>query len=158
MSEDLAKRVDRLESIESIKALKHVYMKHCDLGYPPDKLGPLFTDDAVWTSKAFGHHDGRAAIEAFFGGISAQIVFAAHLAMNFVIEVDGDTGTGEWRILMPCTMMEDGRKVSRWILGDYIEEYVRRDGVWRFRKIDFHVNFNVPSDQSWADTATVRPS
>lgn len=57
---------------------------------------------------------------------------------------------------MPCTMMEDGQQVSRWILGDYDEEYVRQDGVWMFRKIDFLVNFNVPSLESWAGTEIVR--
>lgn len=153
---DLEARIDRLESIEAIKKLKHVYMNWCDLGYPPEKLGPLFTEEAVWTSAVFGHHAGRAAIESFFGGISARIVFAAHLAMNFVIEVEGDRATGTWRILMPCTMEEEGRKVSRWILGDYDEAYRRQDGVWRFSKIDFLVNFNVPSLESWAGQEAVR--
>ncbi len=156
MSESLEARIDRLESIEAIEKLKHVYMKHCDLGYEPADLGPLFVEEAVWTSAAFGHHAGRKAIEDFFGGISAQIVFAAHLAMNCVIEVEGDRASGQWRMLMPCTTMEDGQKVSRWILGDYDERYVRRDGVWRFRKIDFLVNFNVPSLESWAGKEAVR--
>jgi hypothetical protein len=156
MSDALAERIDRLESVEAIKKLKHIYMRYCDLGYPPDKLGPLFAEDAVWTGREFGHHRGRAAIEAFFGGVSAQIVFAAHLAMNAIIEVDGDRGTGKWRIFMPCTMMEDGRKVSRWLLGDYEEEYIRLSGVWLFKKIDFLANYNVPFDQSWAESATVR--
>ena len=156
MADDLAARVDRLESIDAIRKLKHVYMKHCDLGYLPADLGPLFVDQAVWTSADFGHHAGRKAIEAFFGGISAQIVFAAHLAMNDIIEVDGDKATGQWRMLMPCTMMEGGRKVSRWILGDYVEQYVRRDGQWRFAKIDFVVNFNVPSLESWSGKENVR--
>ena len=158
MTDDLARRIDRLESIEAIKKLKHLYMNYCDLGYPPAKLGPLFAKDAVWTSKDFGHHAGRAAIETFFGGISAQIVFAAHLAMNFIIDVENDRGTGKWRILMPCTMMDKGKKVSRWLLGDYVEEYVRLDGAWLFKRIDFVANFNVPSDQSWVDSAVVRPS
>lgn len=155
-NDDLAARVDRLESIEAIKKLKHVYMEYCDLGYPPAHLGPLFVDEAVWTNAIFGHHDGRKAIETFFGGVSAQIVFAAHLAMNFIIDVDGDTAKGRWRILMPCTMLEDGKKVSRWILGDYVEEYVRRDGKWLFKRIDFLVNFNVPQLESWAGQETVR--
>lgn len=155
-SDDLAARIDRLESIEAIKQLKHRYMEYCDLGYPPAKLGPLFAEDAVWTSKVFGTYTGRKAIEEYFGGISAQIVFAAHLAMNFQIEVDGDRGTGKWRMLMPCTMMENGQKVSRWMLGDYVEEYVRIDGRWLFKKIDFLVNFNVPQQQDWAGTEAVR--
>ena len=156
MTESLETRVDRLESIEAIQKLKHVYMMYCDLGYAPAQLGPLFVDEAVWTSAAFGEHTGRKAIEDFFGGISAQIVFAAHLAMNFIIEVDGDSATGRWRLLMPCTMMKDGAKVSRWILGDYVEEYVRRDGKWLFQKIDFLVNFDVPSLDSWAGSETAR--
>jgi SnoaL-like protein len=158
MSDGLAERLDRLESIEAITKLKHRYMNYCDLGYPPDKLGPLFVENAVWTSKDFGHHAGRPAIEAFFGGVSAQIVFAAHLAMNFIIDVDRDRGTGKWRILMPCTMAENGKKVSRWLLGDYNEEYVRLDGVWLFKKIDFLLNYSVAFDQSWADCAVVRSS
>ena len=155
---DLAARIDRLESIEAIRTLKHRYMTLCDLGYPPDKLGPLFIEDAVWTSKEFGHHVGRAAIEAFFGGVSAQIVFAAHLAMNGIVEVDGDRATGTWRILMPCTIVDGGKKTSRWLLGDYVEEYVRRDGVWLFKRIDYVNNYNVAYDESWADVAQVRAS
>ena len=158
MGDNLAKRIDRLESIEAIKKLKHLYMNYCDLGYPPEKLGPLFSDNAVWTSRDFGHHQGRPAIEAFFSGISAQIVFAAHLAMNFIIDVDDDSGVGKWRILMPCTMVEEGERVSRWLLGDYDEEYVRLNGIWLFKKIDFLVNFNVPFDQSWVGGAVVRAS
>ena len=156
MSDDLAARIDRLESIEAIKKLKHLYMHYCDLGYAPAKLGPLFTEDAIWTSKDFGRHAGRAAIEAFFGGVSAQIVFAAHLAMNFMIDVDGDRATGRWRILMPCTIMDGDKKVSRWLLGDYEEEYVRRNGAWLFKKIDYLMNYNVAFDQPWADSAVVR--
>ena len=99
-----------------------------------------------------------AAIEAFFGGVSSQIVFAAHLAMNFIIDVEGDRGTGKWRILMPCTMMEEGKKVSRWLLGDYEEDYVRINGTWLFKKMDYLMNYSVPFDQSWADITKVRPS
>jgi hypothetical protein len=78
--------------------------------------------------------------------------------MNSIIDVDGDSGVGKWRILMPCTMVENGKRVSRWILGDYDEEYVRIKGTWLFKKIDFVVNYNVRFDQSWADSAVVRPS
>ena len=67
-----------------------------------------------------------------------------------------DRATGTWRILMPCTFMEHGKKVSRWLLGDYDEEYVRQDGVWLFRKIDYVMNYSVMHDQSWAETAVVR--
>jgi hypothetical protein len=152
----LEARIDRLESIEAIKNLKHVYMKWCDVGYPPKHLGPLFIDDADWHSKVFGHYDNRKKIEEFFGGISSKILFAAHLAMNFIIDVEDNRASGKFRMLMPCTMLEDGNEISRWILGDYEDEFVRINGKWYFSKVDFVVNFNVPSSESWAGKETVR--
>ena len=159
MPADPTAQIDRLESIDAIKRLKHVYMNYCDLGYPPDRLGPLFVEDAVWESEIFGRHEGRAVIEAFFGGISSSIVFAAHLALNGVIDVDvdGDTATGHWRLLMPCTLMEDGQKVSRWMLGDYEEEYVRVEGTWLFKHVNVYMNFNIRSDEGWELVASLRP-
>jgi len=156
MTDNLEEVIDRLESIEEIKKLKHIYMEYCDQGYPPAKLGPLFTDDAVWTSEIFGHHEGRAAIEEFFGGVSSDIVFAAHLALNGIVDVDGDKATGQWRLLMPCTLSENGQKVSRWMLGEYDETYERHSGKWYFSKVDVFMNFNVRADESWAESASMR--
>ena len=52
--------------------------------------------------------------------------------------------------------MDGDKKVSRWLLGDYEEEYVRRNGAWLFKKIDYLMNYNVAFDQPWADSAVVR--
>ena len=142
---------------EAIKALKHVYMNYCDLGYPPDRLGPLFADDAVWESEIFGRHEGRDASETFFGGISSSIVFAAHLALNGVIDVDGDSGTGHWRLLMPCTLLDNGDKVSRWMLGDYEERYIRINGTWLFKHVNVFMNFTINWNEGWEKVAAMRP-
>ena len=157
MSDDKGRSMRDLAAIEDIRRLKHTYMQYCDLGYPPDKLGPLFTDDAVWTSEIFGRHEGRSAIETFFGGVSNDIVFAAHLALNPIIEVNGDTATGLWRLWMPCTIMEDGEPVARLMLGEYDEAYRCVDGRWLFTKVDVFMNFNVRAEESWATVASMRP-
>lgn len=153
----IEERLANLESVQAIRTLKHRYMLACDHGYPPATLGPMFADDAIWeNAQLFGRHEGRAAIEAFFAGVSSQIVFAAHLALNDIIEVNGDTATGKWRMLMPCTMNEGGTKVSRWLLGDYDETYVRQNQIWLFQSINFFINFNTPQSESWAGSEAVR--
>ena len=157
MGDESADAIRELAAIEAIRRLKHTYMQYCDLGYPPDKLGPLFTDDAVWTSEIFGRHEGRDAIETFFGGVSSDIVFAAHLALNPIIEINGDAATGLWRLWMPCTIMEDGERVARLMLGEYDEGYRFVDGRWLFSKVDVFMNFNVRADESWAAVASMRP-
>ncbi len=150
----------RMDAVLKIMDLKHRYMEFCDLGYPPKPLGALFTEDGIWTSPSFGTYEGRSAIEGFFSGISSQIVFAAHLALNPIIEVAlcGSSAKGRWRALMPFTQEEPGRRVARWILGDYVEDYVLHEDKWMFSRVDFFVNFNVPSDADWAVSAIVRGS
>ncbi len=105
----------------------------------------------------FGRYVGRAAIEAFFAAISSDIVFAAHLALNPIIELSGERATARWRLIMPATIMIDGAKQSRWILGDYRDVCVRRDGRWLFQDVNFFVNFNAPIVDGWADIAAIRP-
>ncbi len=149
-------RLDRLESIEAIKHLKAEYCSYCDQGYPPDKLGPLFTEDAVWNGGRFGRHEGRKAIESFFAGASKDIVFAAHLALNPMIEVAGDSASGKWRLLMPSTFSTESGHEDQWLLGDYHERYVRQEGRWLFSNIDLHVNFVAPHAEGWLGRSSVR--
>lgn len=147
------------KAVLQIMHLKHRYMELCDLGYPPKALSKLFVEDGIWTSPAFGSFHGVNEIEGFFESISTRIVFAAHLALNPIIDVadNGYEAKGRWRILMPFTESDGGKRTARWILGDYSEEYVLRDAGWLFRKVDFFVNFNVPHEGTWADVAVLRP-
>lgn len=124
----------------------------------PEKIGPLFVDEGVWTNAELGHHEGRQAIEAFFGGASATITFCAHLGMNGIVDVEGDTARGRWRLLLPCTFKREGQRVSRWILGDYDDSFVRRGGVWLFSRLDVIFNFNVPQGESWVGQEQIRDS
>lgn len=153
---DQLKTLVNLEATEAIRRLKYVYLSYCDQNYTPDKLAPLFTEDAVWTSDGFGHCEGREAIREFFAGISKVAVFAAHLGLNGVIDVEGDTARGHWRLLMPCTMMQDGKPVAHWMLGDYRDTYVRRNGAWLFSRVEYFVNFQIPSTDTWAAIAKTR--
>jgi len=155
---DLAARVERVEAVQDINHLMNRYWMYNDLGLLPDRIGPLFTEEGVWTNAELGHHDGRAAIEAFFGGASATITFCAHLGMNSIVDVKGDRARGRWRLLLPCTFDTDGQKVSRWILGDYDNTFVRRNGIWLFSRLDVIFNFNVAQMESWAGLEQVRTS
>lgn len=146
----LAARIDRLESIEAIKQLKARYCAHCDDHYAPDAIAALFTEDAVWDAgEAFGTYHGREAIRAFFAGVSETITFAAHLVLNPVIEVDGDEARGRWRLIMPCTVVENGAPEARWMVSSYDDRFVRRDGVWLFQSLEVRVNLVAPHLKGW---------
>ncbi len=153
----LEQQVARLVAIEDIKNLKAVYCSYCDAHYDPDGLANLFVEDGVWDGGTeFGRHTGRIAIKEFFSGASGSIVFAAHLVMNPIIEVDADTATGKWRLLMPCTVLDETNKAeARWLLSAYDEQYVKVDSRWLFKSLTVDSQFYAAHLTGWADQTTV---
>lgn len=152
-ADSFEQQVERLIAIEDIKKLKAVYCSFCDNNYDPDGLANLFVDDGVWDGgPEFGRHEGRDAIHAFFTGASGSIVFAAHLVMNPIIDVDGDSARGKWRLIMPCTVMNDANVAeARWLLSAYDETYQRVDGQWRFKSLTVDSQFFAAHLAGWAD-------
>jgi hypothetical protein len=150
---DIEQRLARLEAVEEIRQLKHRYFAYCDDKYNPPGIAALFTEDGVWEGELFGNHIGRDAIREHFERVSSDIVFAAHLGMNSIIDVDGDSATGKWRMIMPSVVMKDGVKEARWLLVAYEDSYVKTHGRWMFKTMNIHVNFYSPHLGHWADTA-----
>lgn len=145
----LSQRIQTLEDIEAIKKLKTRYCAYCDNCYDADSLASLFTLDAVWDGgEILGRAEGREAIRNFFQSSSKRLPFAIHHVTNPIIEVVGDTGTGKWYLLQPCTRADQNR--AAWLAARYDEAYVRVHGEWRFQRITIEPTFYTPYDQGWA--------
>ena len=153
----LEERVARLEAVEAIKRLKARYCAYCDNNYDPEGLAGLFTQAGVWDGETFGRYVGRDEIKSFFQRTSGNIVFAAHLVLNPIIEIkDADHQTGKWRLIMPATAQEAGQRVARrWLIAAYDERYVRVGGTWLFEHLKLHVNFYEPHATGWAQSAVL---
>jgi len=153
MSTDLNSQIAELTSIENIKKLKAIYCGYCDNNYDPEGLASLFVEDGVWDGgPEFGRHVGTQAIKKFFTSASGSIVFAAHLVMNPIINVDGDKANGKWRLIMPCTVNnEQGIAESKWLLSAYTEEYQRLDSQWLFRSLKVDSQFYAAHLEGWAN-------
>ena len=152
----LEQRLARLEAIEAIKQLKARYCAYCDDNYDPEGIGSLFVEDGIWDGERFGRHVGRERIKAFFRSISGEIVFAAHLVLNPIVEVqDGDHATGTWRLIMPATFRSAGKNEARWLVAGYDDSFVRVKGTWMFKTLRVHVNFLEPHQGTWAASAVL---
>jgi len=147
MATDIAQRVQVLEDIESIRKLKALYCAACDDDHNPAKLSELFAEDAVWEASSVGRAQGRKAIAELLGGIgtSGTIRNSAHNAINPIIEVDGDTATGHWRLIMLYTgIYPNGENHFSRIIGWYSEKYARIDGRWQFTSLYCEVEEAAP--------------
>ena len=132
----LEANVQRLIDIEDIKILKRTYAKHCDDNYNPEKLGPLFAEDAIWDFGDLGYAEGREEIKAFFANSPNLVKFAVHYTVNPIIEIDGDEATGEWLLWQPMVMK--GNDQALWLCARYEDTYVRQDGKWLFKHVVIH--------------------
>jgi len=143
----LAQRIQQLEDIEAIRKLKALYCAACDDDHNPEKLGALFAEDAVWEASSMGRAEGRRAIQKMLGdlGRSGVIRNSAHNVFNPIIEVDGDTATGHWRLLMLYTgIYPDGSLHHSRIIGWYREHYARIDGRWQYTSLYCEVEEAAP--------------
>ena len=145
----LEDRIRRLEDIEAIKQLKADYCAACDDDYEPDTLAGFFCEDAVWDGHAFGRFEGRQAIRDFFAGAPGVFSFASHNVMNPKIEVEGDTATGRWYLIQPCTARGEQ---ALWLCATYRDRYRREADRWRFAHVDIEVRFLSPHEDGWAKT------
>ena len=148
--EDLERRIRMLEDIEEIKVLKRRYCSYCDDDYDADGLASLFTEDAVWESDKFGKSQGREEIRSQFQRAPQMMPFAAHMVLNPIIEVNGDTGKGTWYLFQACTFADGDRAI--WGSARYDEDYVRVNGHWMFQNLRLTSHFWTPFDQGWVKT------
>jgi hypothetical protein len=157
VTESLEQRLQRFEDLEAIKRLKSRYAAACDEGYDADRMMELFVEDSYWESNAFGVYRSRDEIGGFIRDIGKQIRWALHYMIDPQIDVapDGQSAVGRWYLLELASMtgldsLDDPTpKDSVIITGNYVDEFVKVDGEWKFKgvKVHFHQVSNL--DQGW---------
>lgn len=158
MSRSLEERVKILEDQQEIVKLKARYVNLNDGGWKgpthtnPQAVADMFVDDGVWDGRpSTGYAQGRAEIKALFEAFGA-VPFIVHYVTNPIIEVDGDTATGNWHALV--TMTVPGEQAV-WSLGLYLEEYVRTPDGWKFRSLRFETAATSPYELGWGKQRTL---
>jgi ketosteroid isomerase-like protein len=144
-----------LADTREIERLVRQYADICDENYDPDKLAPLFTEDAVWSASSengtsdFGVYEGRDAIRVFFAGVSSSIVHAHHIVMSPEIDVivPGVEAQGRWNTIVLMRLAEDPLRErdneAKMISSVYTHKYRRENGVWRIAHLHVHTRFDL---------------
>ena len=150
MTEDLLRRLERLEDLEAIRRLKHRYGELCDEEYNADALVELFTEDGVWDAgELYGRFVGREAMHGFFKSISQTVMFALHTAFNEIIDIDGETARARWRAIIPATFKIEGSSVPYWTFSGYDDRMRKVNGEWRFTEVRSIIMRTGPHAEGW---------
>lgn len=145
----LEERVRRLEDRHEIAELRYEYCYRVD-AFDYEGFTALFTDDARIEFGPAGVYEGRNGVRGFVETVvGGEYDFLSHMVHNPIIDVDGDTATGQWYFEVPY--VASGGDTDGWIQGRYDEQYRRVDGTWRFAEIVADFNYITDYQDGWAD-------
>lgn len=150
---DLEERIARLEALEEIRQLKHVYQDGVDTRWNTEKENDIegfvhrvFTDDVVFIAPidddgAMAHVEGHRALVDFLTEHHRRSVFSIHIVGNDILEVSGGEARGQWSVLVPGA----GPEGSSWYAARYVETYRRTSSGWRIASSEQFVALNTPT-------------
>lgn len=151
-TENLARRIQRLEDVEAIKQLKARYALGCDaknnvdMKYLESMLMPLFAEGAVIDIERFGRHSGLPAIREYYR--KSHVSWTFHCMISPVVEVadDGRTARGTWYLweLANIPNAQTKEPESFWIGGTYDDEFLKVDGQWKFTNVRLKIELLCP--------------
>lgn len=125
MTSELA---DRFE----IQELKHEYCYATD-DLDVDRIVETFTADGVLEVPIHDPIEGHDGLADYFEWFAEQAYETrAHNVFNPVIDVDGDTATGEWYYMVLYTLPGGNFEMGH---GHYDDEFVRTDDGWKISSV-----------------------
>ncbi|HUN27368.1 MAG TPA: nuclear transport factor 2 family protein [Steroidobacteraceae bacterium] len=144
----LVTTLDRLESASAIKRLQRAFGYYFDAGCW-DEAAALFAEDGTIELGLDGVYRGRERVREYLyalgGGCSGlergtlrewfQLQPVVHLA------ADGNSAKARWRTFLIAGQLGER---ALWGEGPYENEYARRDGVWRIRRLHWYDTLIVP--------------
>lgn len=116
-----------LEDVHAIKRLKHAYCFAIDEGRYEEWVG-LFTDDGEFVRDNGDTYEGHEELLGFATeGFDTAFEHSAHIVTNPLVEVDGDSATGQWYLLLFYRAASGNVGVTQ---AKYDDEYRCIDGEW----------------------------
>jgi len=157
--DELARDLDRTESIRAVKLLQSSYAQYAQYGLW-NEAGALFSADGRFVFdglvKSAETSQGPEAIAAFlrhrYGG-GREGVRADSLSAMFIespvvnLSVDGNSAKARWQ-----AMIFHGNGSSARIEGGvFVNEYVRERGTWKIAVAHYNPQYDGPYEEGWTN-------
>jgi hypothetical protein len=163
--EQMANEIGVLQDVHQIRRLQHAYSYYLDKCLY-DEVVDLFSEDievhfagGIFKKRAGARRVFCDRMRKYFTGGHNGPVFGfllEHLQLQDVIDVEQDrkTAKARFRYLMQAGRHESagGELVQWWEGGIYENQYVREDGIWKFKLLSPHVVWQADYETGWAHT------
>jgi hypothetical protein len=142
----------RVQSAEDYVALINLedaygyYVDKCQW----DQAADLFAKDGTLEIGLRGVYVGQDRVRQYLHRLPTLkygLVFN-HMQLQPVITVapDGKTAKARWRAVIQAGVLHES---AQWGEGTYENEYVKEDGVWKFKKLHAYFTYYVDFDKGW---------
>ena len=148
-------RLSVQEDIEAINKLTRAYGYYIDKNLW-DQVVDLFSEDCSVEIAARGVYLGKKGADRLFRmvmgggkiGLSPGRLFN-HFQLQGIVDVDpgGLSAKGRWRAFIQVASFGGS---AIWSEGVYEDEYVKENGVWKFKKMKFWSTYYTPYEEGWA--------
>jgi ketosteroid isomerase-like protein len=128
--EELATRLDRVESILALHRLSADYCRGADRR-DLDLFLSVWTPTAVWAPRENVVYTGTDEIAEAIERQWRSVKRAFHWTSNGAIDVDGDAATARFDVDAELELL-DGSWIA--VAGEYQDAFVRTKGRWRMSK------------------------
>jgi len=163
LKRQLAETRHELGILQDVQAVRTLQFKY---GYFMDKcmfpaIVDLFAEDAELHFMG-GLYRGKAGARRLYGGATGMngpvdgLLFE-HLIVQDIVDISPDrkTAKGRFRTFMQGGVHETNKTAppnlppAFWEGGIYENEYVREDGVWKFKVFNYRVVWQADYDKGW---------
>ena len=153
--QQLETRLERMEDRAAIEKLTRAFNYYGDHGLWGNVV-ELFADDSRVEISGRGAYHGKKGVERLFlkaigkGKIGLPDgMMANHMTIQGIVDVaaDGKTAKGRWREFSTYGFHENERAL--WGAGTLAIEYVKEEGIWKFKDLQFFVNFMADYNDGW---------
>jgi len=159
---DLEARVRRLEDIEAIRKLQYAYCFYIQHWQEEELIG-LFSKSACIDMGKGGLCQGEEGLKLFFGYSNHYNTSLKKAPPEYLhqlmplsgiidVEVDGKTAKGRWYGFGVYSIPKKGRPMGLFGTGIWENEFVKEDGVWKFKKLCYSLTFSTPYQKGWVKT------
>ncbi|MBF8270220.1 MAG: hypothetical protein HW386_1929 [Gammaproteobacteria bacterium] len=156
---DLNTRLERLNDVQSIERLQHVYGYYLDK-QQWDTLANLVADDGTIEIAQRGIYAGKKRVRDnlnLYGepGVHHGVLHN-HIQLQPVIHVDADGRTAHARA-RALSMLGTYGRAGVWGASVYENEYVKENGIWKFKHDHLYTTMFTTYNEGWAAAPRAAP-
>ncbi len=161
--EELSHRTGVLEDIQAIRTLHFKYGYYMDKWLFPE-IWDLFAEDGE-VHFLNGIFRGRQGVKRMFGegfGINGPTygILTDHLQVQDIVDVAPDrmTAKGRFRVFLMGGVHETRKEPTGipsqfWEGGVYENSYVKQNGVWKIKVLNYNLSWQAEYEKGWAHSA-----